>query len=118
MHSPSPCQLSDTMLFHSLALCVTHHGNKCVHRFEDCHHDSARLSNFPPHIAMPRNHPPNNSAPVQEKSLEDSRNYKYHYCIRCFAVSILSVTSERQLQPPGPLLAQSGFHRGSWYWET
>lgn len=42
---------------HSLDLCVTHHGNKCVHSFEDCH-DGACLSDFPPHIVRPSNHPP------------------------------------------------------------
>lgn len=55
--SPSLCQPSETVLFHSLVSCVTHHGNKCVHSFEDCH-DRACLSNFPPHIVMPRNDPP------------------------------------------------------------
>lgn len=57
-----PCHRSvpglNHALFHSLGLCVTGHGNKCVHSFEDCHRDRARLSNFPCCVVMPGNQPP------------------------------------------------------------
>lgn len=53
--SPSPCQHSETTLLPSSVLCVTHHSNKCVCSFEDCH-DRARLLNLPPHIAVPNAH--------------------------------------------------------------
>lgn len=74
---------------HSLDLCVTHHGNKCVHSFEDCH-DGACLSDFPPHIVRPSNHPPPHCG--QEHFCWEWK-YKWRYCIRCcFAVSVMNVT--------------------------
>lgn len=108
LHRPFWALLSATMLFHSIVLCVTHHGNKCVHSFEDCHHDRARLSNFPSRIVMPSNCPPPPpnaavSAPVKEKSLEDGTINSIIVLGVAFAVSVLNVTPERQLQPPGQL---------------
>lgn len=96
--------------FTVLVSCVTHHGNKCVHSFEDCHHDRARLSNFPSSIVMPSNHPSAVAvnSPVNEKSLEDVTINSIIVLGVAFAVSILNVTPERWLQPPGPLLPQSG----------
>lgn len=123
-HSPqavlSPClgQPSETMLFHSLVSCVTHHGNKCVHSFEDCH-DRACLSNFPPHIVMPSNDPPHThhhtctsthtaavSTSVIEDSLEDGTINSIIVLSVAFALSILNATPDRQLQPPEPPSAE------------
>lgn len=60
--SPHSCQLLETTLTRSSHLCVTHHGNKCVHIFEDCN-DGACFSDFPPHIVRPSNHPPTPPTP-------------------------------------------------------
>lgn len=105
-----PCQLSETVLFHSLVLSVTHHDNKCVHSFEDCHHGCACLSNFPSRIVMPSNHLP---APptAAVRGLGDETINSIIVLGAAFAVSILTVTPERQLQPPGQLLAQRGCHK-------
>lgn len=108
MPSRPPCQLSEIMLFHNSLLCVTHHGNKCVHSFEDCHHDRAHLSNFPSRIVMPSNHSLPPTAPAKEKSLEDVTINSIIVLGVAFAASILNVTPERRLQPPGPLLVQRG----------
>lgn len=88
----------------SLNLCVTYHGNKCVHSFEDCH-DRACLSDFPPHIVRPSNPPPH----CGHEHFCWEWNYKWHYCIRrCSTVDVMNVTPERLLQLPRPPLPQRG----------
>lgn len=84
---------------HSLDLCVTHHGNKCVHSFENCH-DRACLSDFPPHIVRPSNHPHPPLLCGHEHFCREW-NYKWCYCIRrCFTVGVMNVTPERLMQLP------------------
>lgn len=90
---------------HSLDLCVTHHGNKCAHSFGDCH-DGVCLSDFPPHIVRPSNHPPPHCG---HEHFCWEWNYKWCYCIRCcFTVSVMNVTPKRPLQPHRPPLPQRG----------
>lgn len=89
---------------HSLDLCVTHHGNKCVHSFEDCH-DGACLSDFPPHIVRPSNHPPHPTVAMSTSVENGTING-----IIVLDVVLLSVLwmwpPKRPLQPPRPPLPQ------------